>query len=160
MLGMKYCCCCGQPILEEDNFFYCGECTEAIEEEKKENPNYIKDYLKQYCLGKENAEFSHEIEKRFLISGRDLRRIISGLRERGEPICSDFHHGYYYAKNQDEINKTVRGLNEHVTGVSNTISDLRNAELKKKTGTPIIRKIVIVISPEDAPEEELVMELV
>lgn len=160
MFGIQYCCCCGQPILHDGNLFYCGECTEAIEDEKKENPDYIRDYLKKYCKGKENAEFSHEIEKRFLISGRDLRRIISSLREKGEPICSDFHHGYYYAKNQEEINRTVRGLNEHVTGVSNTITDLRNAELKKKAGVPMIRKIIVVISPEEGPEEELVMDLV
>ena len=160
MLGIRYCDCCGQPIIEEDSFYYCGECRETIENEKKENPDYLRDYLKKYCLGKENAEFSHEIEKRFLISGRDLRRIISGLREKGEPICSDFHHGYYYAKNQDEINGTVRGLNEHVTGVSNTITDLRNAELKREPGPSIIRKIIIVISTDEDSGDELVMEFV
>ena len=81
------------------------------------------------------------------------------LKPGGKMICSDFHHGYYYAKNQDEINKTVRGLNEHVAGVSNTIADLRNAELKKGADVPIISTIVIVISSGEDPEEELVMQL-
>ena len=163
MYEIRYCCCCGRPIIEEENCIYCGDCTDAIEAEKKENPDFLRDYLKENCLGKENAEFSHDIEKRFLISGRDLRRLISALREKGEPICSDFHHGYYYAKNRDEINKTVKGLNEHVAGVSNTIMDLRNAELKKESAAPMISAIstiVIVFDPDDGPEEELVLQFV
>ena len=160
MFNIKYCECCGQPFWEDEGSFYCEDCAAVIELEKKENPDYLRDYLKKYCRGKENAEFSREIGKRFLISDRDIRRIVKSLREKGEPICSDCHHGYYYAANRDEINKTLRGLNEHVNGVSGTIADLRNAELKKTPGAPIIRKIIIVVSPEDDPEEELVMELV
>ena len=160
MFNIKYCECCGQPFREDEGAFYCEDCAAVIEMEKKENPDFLRDYLKKYCRGKENAEFGREIGKRFLISGRDIRRIVKSLREKGEPICSDCHHGYYYAKSRDEINKTLRGLNEHVNGVAGTIADLRNAELKKPSGAPIIRKIIIVVSPEDDPEEELVMELV
>lgn len=160
MFNIKYCECCGEPFWEDEGSFYCEECSEAISEEKRDNPDFLLDYLKKYCRGKDNAEFSREIEKRFLISGRDIRRIVKSLREQGEPICSDCHHGYYYANNRDEINRTLRGLNEHVNGVSSTIADLRNAELKKTAGAPIIRKIIIVVSPEDDPEDELVMELV
>ena len=158
MYNFKYCPCCGQPVMEWEGDSYCDECREIIEEEKRENPDYLLDYLKEFCLGKDNAEFSRELEDRFLISGRDLRRIISSLREKGEPICSDFHHGYYYAKNPEEIKKTVKGLNSHADGVSNTIFDLRNAELKKAGNAPIIRKITIVVSPPDEPEEELVLQ--
>ena len=160
MFNIKYCECCGQPFHVKESSIYCEECETAIEYEKKDNPFFLRDYLKKYCFGKENAVFSRELEKRFLISGRDVRRIVKSLREQGVPICSDCHCGYYYATNRDEINKTLRGLNEHVNGVAGTIADLRNAELKKESGAPIIRKIIIVVSPEDNPEEELVMELV
>ena len=160
MFGIRYCCCCGQPVVEWKDDVYCAECRSVIEEEKRENPDYLLDYLKEFCLGKDNAEFSKELEERFRISGRDLRRVISSLREQGEPICSDFHHGYFYAKDPEEIKKTVKGLNRHADGVSNTIADLRNAELKKESGEPIIRKIVIVISPSDDPEEEMVVQLI
>lgn len=153
------------PIRDGEERFYCNDCIAEQEAAKKKELERIrtaeglKDFLKENCFGKENAVFSRDLEERFLVTGRDLRRIISSLRENGVPICSDFHHGYYYAKNQDEINKTVRGLNEHVAGVSNTIADLRNAELKKGADVPIISTIVIVISPGEDPEEELVMQL-
>ncbi len=165
MLGVKYCCCCGMPIREGEEHCYCNDCIAELETEKNKETKpsktaeNLKEFLKENCFGKENAVFSRDLEERFLVTGRDLRRIISSLRENGVPICSDFHHGYYYAKNQDEINKTVRGLNEHVAGVSNTIADLRNAELKKGADVPIISTIVIVISPGEDPEEELVMQL-
>lgn len=160
MYNFKECLCCGQPVMEWEDDNYCANCRELMEKEKRENPDYLLDYLKEYCLGRDNAEFSRELEDRFLISGRDLRRIISSLRERGEPICSDFHHGYYYAKDPEEIKTTVNGLNRHADGVSNTVFDLRNAELKKELNSPIIRKIVIIVSPPDGPEDELVVQLV
>ncbi len=166
MFGASYCCCCGMPILDEEDIYCCNDCIEELETQKKKGTkrtktsDHLRDFLKENCLGKENAVFSRDLEDRFLVTGRGLRRIISGLREEGVPICSDFHHGYYYAKNQDEIRKTVKGLNEHMAGVSNTITDLRNAELRMVTDYPIIRKIIIVISPPDSPEEELVMQFV
>ena len=166
MLGVKYCCCCGMPILDEEDLYYCNDCIAELETEKKrgakltKTEDHLKDFLKENCLGKENAVFSRDLEERFLVTGRDLRRIISSLREKGEPICSDFHHGYFFAKNQDEIKKTVKGLNEHVAGVSNTITDLKNAELQMDPECPIITKIIIVLSPPEDPEEELVLQLV
>ncbi|MBR3392923.1 MAG: hypothetical protein IKG51_02315, partial [Firmicutes bacterium] len=139
MYGVKKCCCCGMPIYDKKELYFCEDCLEEMERDKKKEAkraktaDHLKDYLKENCLGKENAVFSRDLEGLLMVSGRDLRRIISALREKGEPICSDFHHGYYYAKNPDEIKKTVKGLNEHVAGVSNTIIDLRNAELNKES---------------------------
>ncbi len=165
MCEKKKCCYCGMPIYDKEELYFCEDCLEEMETDKKKEAkrkktaDHLRNYLKENCLGKENAVFSRDLEDQFLISGRDLRRVISALREKGEPICSDFHHGYYYAKNPDEIKKTVKGLNEHVTGVSNTIMDLRNAELKKECEMPIIGTIVIMISPSEGPEEELVMQL-
>ena len=49
--------------------------------------NEIYDYLKQNHIGKENAVFSKELEQRFSLGSRSLRRVISGLRKEGCPIC-------------------------------------------------------------------------
>ena len=78
----------------------------------------ICNYLKKYHTGKENAVFSRELERLFLMDGRTLRRKISSLRQDGHPICSD-ETGYYYAENQKEINATICRLNTLVTRISN-----------------------------------------
>ena len=59
--------------------------------------NEIYDYLKQNHIGKENAVFSKELEQRFSLGSRSLRRVISGLRKEGCPICSGCT-GYYQGK--------------------------------------------------------------
>ena len=66
----------------------------------------ICEYLRKHHIGRENAIHSKELEKLFLLDGRNIRRKISALRQDGFPICSD-EMGYYYADNQKEINTTV-----------------------------------------------------
>ena len=83
----------------------------------------ICEYLRQNHIGKENAIHSKELEKLFMLDGRNIRRKISALRQDGFPICSD-ETGYYYADNQKEINHTVCRLNELVTKVSNARTGL------------------------------------
>lgn len=58
----------------------------------------ICEYLRKNHIGKENAIHSKELEKLFLLDGRNIRRKISALRQDGFPICSD-ETGYYYADN-------------------------------------------------------------
>ncbi len=83
----------------------------------------ICEYLKQYHTGGKHAVPSKELEQRFSLDGRSIRRKINQLRQEGHPICSD-QNGYYYAGNQHEINKTINRLNGLVTGVSNARTGL------------------------------------
>ena len=85
-------------------------------------------YLKNNHTGKSRAIHSRDLQRLFSIDGRTLRRKVSALRQDGYPICSD-ETGYYYADNQQEINKTVRRLNGMVTGVSNARTGLLFASL-------------------------------
>lgn len=94
--------------------------------------NAICIYLKEHHRGKANAIHSEELQRLFSIDGRNLRRKISNLRQKGIPICSD-EDGYYYAVNQQEINKTVCRLNGMVTGVSNARTGLLFAQLLPAT---------------------------
>ena len=89
-------------------------------------------YLKRNHTGKDKAVYSSELEELFDLNGRSLRRIISALRQEGFPICSDCC-GYYYARNQAEINDTVSRLNELVTGVSNSRTGLLFASTAEKS---------------------------
>ena len=88
----------------------------------------INEYLKKNHTGSEKAVFSEELERLFSMNGRSVRRLISSLRQDGYPICSSCK-GYYYAKTQEEINKTVSRLNELVTGVSNARTGLLAARI-------------------------------
>ena len=85
--------------------------------------NDILEYLKDHHKGADNAVFSKQVEQLFSLDGRSVRRIISKLRQEGNPICSG-PTGYYYAVSQREINETIARLNELVTGVSNAKTGL------------------------------------
>ena len=66
----------------------------------------ICEYLRQNHIGKEKAIHSKELEKLFMLDGRNIRRKISALRQDGFP------------------NHTVCRLNEFVTKVSNARTGL------------------------------------
>ena len=105
--------------------------------------NEILDHLREDHVGKENAVSSRELEQRFGICGRTVRRIVNRLRQDGHPICSD-STGYYLASNQKEINRTVTRLNELVTGVSNARTGLLQA---RAVSEPAVLEITIRIHP-------------
>lgn len=119
------CVCCGRYVSEGS--MVCPFCAIGIIPgvDKK---SAIHIYLKEYHTGKENAIHSKELQRIFATDGRDIRRKVSSLRQDGVPICSD-EDGYYYADNQQEINKTVCRLNSMVTGVSNARTGLLFASL-------------------------------
>lgn len=78
----------------------------------------ICNYLKEHHNGKGNAVYSRELERRFSLNGRTLRRIISTLRRDGKPICSGIH-GYYYAETRDEVDATFSCFRTRVIRISN-----------------------------------------
>ena len=89
----------------------------------KDKKDAILDCLKRCHTGKRNAVHSKELERRFSLDNRSVRRKISALRQEGYPICSG-DIGYYYAESQKEINSTVGRLNDLMTGVSNARTGL------------------------------------
>jgi hypothetical protein len=91
------------------------------------------DYRGEYHTGRGNAVYSRERERRFNLDGRNVRRKISKLRQDGVPICSG-DTGYYYAASQDEVNETVKRLNQLVTKVSNARTGLLYAQIPRKGG--------------------------
>lgn len=119
------CVCCGRYVPE--GRMVCPLCAVGvIPGVDKKSAIHI--FLREYHKGKENAIHSKELQKVFDMDGRAIRRKISSLRKDGVPICSD-EDGYYYADNQQEINKTVCRLNGMVTGVSNARTGLLFASL-------------------------------
>ena len=94
-------------------------------------------YLKQNHKGREKAVCSRDLERLFSMSGRTLRAKVNHLRQDGKPVCSG-QTGYYYAECQDDINETVRWLNDLVTSVSNARTGLLFATLIPVPGSVTI----------------------
>ena len=61
-------------------------------------------------VGMENAVHSKVFERRYDISGRTLRDMISSLRRiEGYPICS-CRNGYFYPRTRAELEDTVKRM--------------------------------------------------
>lgn len=128
----------------------CPSGIKGIGKTKEEKITEVLEYLKDYHTGTGNAIISEEIENVLNLDRRTLQRYIKELRGRGIPICSG-SKGYYYAANQDEINRTVAWLNSMVTGVSNSRTGLLYAPLNPFRKD---RKIKIVIQNDGGDDEE------
>ena len=103
----------------------------------------IYEFLKQNHTGKENAVFSKELEQRFSLSDRDVRRAISALRKEGCPICSGCT-GYYLGKSRKDAGKTADWLNELAGGIAESSKTME--EIAKE---PKEMKIIIIVGGMD-----------
>lgn len=73
--------------------------------------------LKRYHYGEQNAITSKELEVAFSVSGKNIRNAVNALRQRGEPICSE-KSGYFYAVNEQEINRSIRQLTNRIINIA------------------------------------------
>lgn len=123
-----------------------------LKEEMMNKEKEIYEYLQQNHTGKENAVFSKELEQRFSLSGRALRRVISTLRKEGCPICSGCG-GYYLGSNQKEVEGTASWLNELASGIADAQDNMEKIDLEaKKKGVKII---MIVQTPLYFEDEDM-----
>gem|GEM_PF-741501 len=90
-------------------------------------------YLKEHHQGMNKAAQSKTVEKRFHVSGRNIRNIMHTLRCEGNPICSD-ENGYYYATTKQELMGSIRQLDSRISkikqardGLESTISNIEKA---------------------------------
>ena len=70
-----------------------------------------------------NPVKSEDIEKRFLISGPDVREIIRDLRRSGEPIVAT-QKGYYVAKDKEDVDVIVNDLTKRIASMGKTLREL------------------------------------
>ena len=70
------------------------------------------------CIGKEKAISMRELYQKFyrypctdpIAQGRALRKLITDLREQGQPICSSVADGYWLAEGGLELKKYLKRL--------------------------------------------------
>ena len=113
-------------------------------------PIEIYEYLMENHVGKENAVFSKDLEQRFSVSDRSLRRIISGLREDGFPVCSGCT-GYYLGKSRKEIKRTADWLGRMADGIALASENVK--DISDETQEPV-RIIIWIGGPMDMESVE------
>ena len=83
-------------------------------------------YLKGFCLGRARRIGSKELQRALNLSSSDLRKYVSRLRRKKEPIASD-QNGYYYAQTSGEVYSTIRYLKKIRAGLDAVILGLEES---------------------------------
>ena len=78
------------------------------------------------CLGRARRIGSKELQRALNLSGSDLRKYVSRLRRKKEPIASD-QNGYYYAQTSGEVYSTIRYLKKIRAGLDAVILGLEES---------------------------------
>ena len=88
-------------------------------------------YLKHNHISEDTALRAKDIRELFHIRDKHVRTMVSRLRQEGEPICSS-DAGYWYSKDPEDIEKTLRRLEGQVRNMNYSIEGLKQA-LKENT---------------------------
>lgn len=82
------------------------------------------DYLKDYHNTESKAVKSRELRSLFNLTDKQVRNVVSQLRQDGEPVCSS-SYGYWYSTDPDDIEKTIHRLEAQVENMNISITGLR-----------------------------------
>jgi hypothetical protein len=87
----------------------------------------VLEYLKEYHNSETKAIKSRGLCELFNLQNRQVRHLVSGLRQKGSPICSS-NSGYWYSEDREDIDSTINRLSDQVRNMSLTIRGLRKAK--------------------------------
>lgn len=86
----------------------------------------IAEYLKEYHTEENKAVKGRELCVLFNLTDKQLRNVVSLLRQEGEAVCSS-SYGYWYSTNLEDIEKTLRRLEGQVKNMNISITGLKQA---------------------------------
>jgi len=84
----------------------------------------ITEYLKDYHTEERTAIKGRELCVLFNLTDKQLRNVVSGLRQDGEAICSS-SYGYWYSTDPEDVEKTLRRLEGQVKNMNVSIAGLQ-----------------------------------
>lgn len=84
----------------------------------------IVEYLQEFHKEERTAIKGRELCVLFNLTDKQLRNVVSGLRQAGEAVCSSFY-GYWYSMDPEDIEKTVRRLEGQVKNMNISIAGLK-----------------------------------
>ena len=82
------------------------------------------EYLKECHITESNAVKNRELRSLFNLTDKQVRNVVSYLRQRGEPVCSS-SYGYWYSTDPEDIEKTLHRLEAQVENMNISIKGLR-----------------------------------
>lgn len=82
------------------------------------------EYLKAYHKDEATAIKGRDLRVLFNLTDRELRLVVSSLRQNGGAICSSAS-GYWYSENPEDIQVTLSRLEGQVKNMNLTIKGLR-----------------------------------
>ena len=83
----------------------------------------IAEYLAGYHKTEDTAIKARDLRVLYNLQDKQLRNVISVLRQGGEPICSS-SNGYWYSKEPDDLKKTIRRMEAQVLNMRHSIAGL------------------------------------
>ena len=92
----------------------------------------IVEYLAGYHSTEDTAIKARELRALFNLQDKQLRNVISVLRQNGEPICSS-SNGYWYSQEPEDISKTIRRMEAQVLNMRHSIAGLYKNLIKENT---------------------------
>ncbi len=84
------------------------------------------EYLKDYHSTESLAVKNRELRLLFSLTDRQVRNVVSQLRQEGEPVCSS-SYGYWYSTDPVAIEKTLHRLEAQVENMNISITGLKKA---------------------------------
>ena len=84
----------------------------------------IVEYLKEYHTDESKAIKGRDLRCLFNLTDRELRLVVSSLRQGGNAICSSTS-GYWYSESPADIQITLSRLEGQVKNMNLTIKGLR-----------------------------------
>ena len=92
----------------------------------------IAEYLMEYHTEENKAIKGRDLCVLFNLTDKQLRNVVSVLRQGGEAVCSS-SYGYWYSTDQADIEKTLRRLEGQVRNMNISITGLKQVLTGGKT---------------------------
>lgn len=93
----------------------------------------IVDYLKDYHTEEKNAINCGELAQLFNVTSKQVRNIISALRQDGAPICSS-SYGYWYSEDRADLLRTLNKIRSQIHNMECTAKGLEDTILNLEAG--------------------------
>lgn len=84
------------------------------------------EYLKDHHSTESTAVKNRDLRLLFNLTDRQVRNVVSQLRQEGEPVCSS-SCGYWYGTDPDDIARTIHRLEAQVENMNISITGLTKA---------------------------------
>lgn len=83
----------------------------------------IVDYLREYHNKESKAIKGRSLCELFNLHSKQVRNLVSVMRQNGEPICSS-NAGYWYSTDPQDLERTIKRLSEQVKNMSCAVDGL------------------------------------